>query len=209
VMCAVHIRRRRLPALRRDRVSGIPSRHAVRGGGRSYGGQHFAPLPNAQPARGRAVLWCGTVVVRARGTWPFLWTRSGPTSLCGSNSPSAWRLPILWRTELTNIGAARFHRARGGASTRRAAAPLLSLHVLRSSSRISVRSIFCAQARGVAHASASASTGSAPRARKSVTSSTRPQRHAHPSGVLSSSVSRTSSRAPASSRIVASCTPTP
>ena len=46
--------------------------------------------------------------------------------------------------------------------------------------------------------------GSAPRFRKSLTSSIRPHRHAHPSGVLSSTVSRKSRRAPASSTIVAS-----
>ena len=56
---------------------------------------------------------------------------------------------------------------------------------------------------GVAHGSASASTESAPRSNRSVTNSTRPQRHAHPSGVLLSRSSRTSSLAPASRRIVA------
>ena len=41
-----------------------------------------------------------------------------------------------------------------------------------------------AHASGVAHGSASGSIGSAPRASSSLTSSTRPQRHAHPRGVL-------------------------
>jgi len=64
--------------------------------------------------------------------------------------------------------------------------------------------IFSAQARGRAHGSAPASMGSAPRSRKSLTSSIRPHRHAHPSGVLSSTVSRRSRCAPASTTIVAS-----
>ena len=53
-----------------------------------------------------------------------------------------------------------------------------------SRSKIAGWCIFSAQARGVAHGSASASTGSAPRARNSFSISTRPHRHAHPSGVL-------------------------
>ena len=79
----------------------------------------------------------------------------------------------------------------------------------RSNSAISGRRLFSAQARGVAHGSASASTGSAPRARNSLTISTRPHRHAHSSSVLLRRSSRTSKRAPASSKMVASWTPTP
>jgi hypothetical protein len=47
----------------------------------------------------------------------------------------------------------------------------------------------------VAHGSAPPSMGSAPRLRKSLTSSIRPHRHARPSGVLSSTLSRRSRRA--------------
>jgi hypothetical protein len=69
--------------------------------------------------------------------------------------------------------------------------------------RTAPRFIFSAHASGVAHGSASASIGSAPRSNRSVTNSARPQRHAHPSGVLRSRSSRASSLAPASRRIVA------
>jgi hypothetical protein len=76
----------------------------------------------------------------------------------------------------------------------------------RSNAAMDACPFFCAQAKGVAQSSASASTGSAPRARNNFTRSGRPQRQAQPSGVLFSRASRISSRAPASSSAVANPT---
>jgi hypothetical protein len=74
---------------------------------------------------------------------------------------------------------------------------------LRSTSSTLSCFIFRAQAVGVAHGSASFLSGSAPRASRSSTKWTRPQRHAQPRGVLFRSSSRISSRAPRSRSISA------
>ena len=103
------------------------------------------------------------------------------------------------------VPRARLHRPR---DKRRLATPLATNQArccacFRSTESTAPCFIFSAHANGVAHDSASTSTESAPRSNRSVTNSTRPQRHAHPSGVLLSRSSRTSSFAPASRRIVA------